>query len=146
MVGLFGMRGCRVYDRLQWSPNDTGKVALGLLHIHEQVPLKNVFAFLVLLRWFVGFIVFPPERSAALAAVDVPNGVVSGRHRTVIWLAFDDVDNAIEEVCSTMLAVERAGHHGVDGGEVGLAGRASVDAFSRKISTVAHAHAVNEDV
>jgi hypothetical protein len=31
-------------------------------------------------------------------------------------------------------------HHGVDGGEMGLAGRASVDAFAGEIATVAHAH------
>lgn len=31
-------------------------------------------------------------------------------------------------------------HHGVDGGEVGFALGAPVDALTRKISTVAHAH------
>lgn len=33
-----------------------------------------------------------------------------------------------------------SGHHGMDGGEVSLACRATVNAFTRKISTVAHAH------
>ncbi len=32
------------------------------------------------------------------------------------------------------------GHHGVDGGEVGLAGRAAVDALAGEVATVAHAH------
>ena len=33
-------------------------------------------------------------------------------------------------------------HHGVDSGEVGLAFGAPVDALTRKILTVAHAHCV----
>lgn len=32
------------------------------------------------------------------------------------------------------------GHHGVDSCEVGLAGRASIDALAGEVATVAHAH------
>ena len=64
--------------------------------------------------------------------------------------------HAVEEVGPPVLAVEGLcswsacvagwlsgtypGHHGVDGGEVGLAGRAPVDALAGEVATVAHAH------
>jgi len=68
--------------------------------------------------------------------------MVASGHWAVIRFTFDDVDNAIEEVRSTMLAVECPRHHGVDGSEVGFALGAPIYAFARQISTVAHAHCV----
>jgi hypothetical protein len=38
--------------------------------------------------------IFPAKYGLALAAIDVPHGVVSCSHLTVIWLAFDNVNPA----------------------------------------------------
>ena len=80
---------------------------------------------------------------------------VSGARGQEEW----DVDlHAIEEIGAPVLAVERlcraceqsgvvivcgpaySRHHGVDGGEMGRAGRAAVDALACEVTTVAHAH------
>lgn len=36
--------------------------------------------------------IFPAQSGAAFAAVDVADGVVSGRHRAVVRLAFEDIN------------------------------------------------------
>ncbi len=35
--------------------------------------------------------IFPPERCPALAAVDIADGVLAGRHLPIIWFTLDHV-------------------------------------------------------
>jgi len=65
-----------------------------LLHVDEEVALEDVLPFLVLLGLFVRLVIFPAEYGAALATIDVTDGVVSRSHLTVIRFAFDNVNPA----------------------------------------------------
>ena len=98
---------CRV---CRWS--GTRSADKQLLHVHEQVTLEDVFAFLVFLRRLVCAVLYQPnelwlqrimktERSAyvfpsqslpAFDTVNVPNGMVSGGHLTVDGLALYNID------------------------------------------------------
>lgn len=77
-----------------------------LLDIDEKISLKYIFALLVLLRLFVCTIIFPAEDGGTFDAINIPNSMVARGHLAVIWFAFYDIDNAIEEICTAMLAVE----------------------------------------
>lgn len=80
--------------------------AFRLLNIDEKVSLEYIFALLVLLRLFVGTVIFPAEDGGTLDAIDVADSVVPSGHLAVIWFAFYDINNAIKEICTTMLAIE----------------------------------------
>jgi hypothetical protein len=66
------------------------------LNVHEEITLKDIFAFLILLRLFVRLVVFPTKGSPAFATVNISDGVVACRHWAVVRLAFDDIYHAIE--------------------------------------------------
>lgn len=79
---------------------------LGLLDVDEKVSLEYIFALLVLLRLFVGTVIFPAKDSGTFDAINVPDSMVACRHLAVIWFAFYDINNAVEEICATMLPIE----------------------------------------
>lgn len=83
-----------------------------LLHVHQEVPLENVFAFLVLLIHIVREI---------LIKVYVADGMVSGGHLALARFAFGHVDYSVEEIRPAVLSIECSGYHGVNGRQVRLA-------------------------
>lgn len=78
----------------------------GLLDVDEKISLEYVFALLVLLRFFVCTVVFPAEDSSTFDAINIPDSMVACRHLAVVWFAFYDINDALEEICAAMLAVE----------------------------------------
>lgn len=86
----------------------------GLLHVHEKITLENELALLVALRWLVGSVIFPAHLLSTLAAVDIPDGVVSGGHLAVTGLSLYNVYNAIEKVRPPVLSVKCPRNHGMD--------------------------------
>lgn len=118
----------------------TGNSSGRLLDVRKQITFKDVFAFFVLLGRLIGFVVFPSETSAALAAIDVSHGVCACRHGAIVRLALNNIDNAVKEISPAVLAVERSGYHGVNGCQMGLAGRAAIYALPSEIAAIAHAH------
>lgn len=111
-----------------------------LLHVDEQVALEDKFAFLVFLRGLVCLVIFPAQGGATLDAVDIPHSVVPRSHRAIVGFAFNDIHDAVEQVCSAVLPIEGPGYHGMDGSEMSPACRAAVDTFARKIASITHAH------
>lgn len=77
-----------------------------LLDIDEKISLEYIFALLVLLRLFIGTVIFPAKDSCTFDAINVPDGVVASRHLAVIWFAFYDINNAVEKICAAMLAIK----------------------------------------
>lgn len=77
-----------------------------LLDIDEKISLEYVFALFVLLRLFVGTVIFPAKDSGTFDAKNIADSMVASRHLAVIWFAFYDINDAIEEICTAMLAVE----------------------------------------
>jgi hypothetical protein len=82
-----------------------------LLHIHEQISLQDVLAFFVLLCRLICLVlsqlismrvqiddtithVFPTKSSTAFAAIDIPDGVITRGHWTIVGLTLNDVDTA----------------------------------------------------
>jgi len=84
-----------------------------LLDIHEQIPLENEFAFFILLTAFIGIVIFPSECYAAFAAVDVSDDVVACSHCALTRVALNDINNLLEEIGSSMLAIECPRQHGI---------------------------------
>lgn len=81
------------------------------LDIDEQIALKDIFAFLVLLRFFVSLIIFPTQCSTAFAAVDISDSMIASSHWAIVWLPFNDVDDDVKKIRSAMLAVESPRNH-----------------------------------
>lgn len=77
-----------------------------LLDIDEKISFQYIFALFVLLRLFVGTVIFPAKNSGTLDAKNIADSMVTCRHLAVIWFTFYDIDNAVEEICAAMLAVE----------------------------------------
>jgi hypothetical protein len=107
--------------------------------------------------------VFPAQSDPALAAVNVPDCVLTGRHCTITGFSFRDVNTVgetfsgscvnpehndprrcslhfIKEISPAVLAVESSGYHGMNGGKMGLACRAAINALAREVTTIAHTH------
>ena len=75
-------------------------------HGAEQLRLEDELALLVLLARLVRLVVFPADRLLALPAVDVTHDVAARRHVAFAGIGLGDVDDAVEEVCFSMLAAE----------------------------------------
>ena len=85
-----------------------GGCASYLLHVHEKITLKDIFAFLVLLWLLICLVlvavvrigsssiwrniyVFPTKGSTTFAAINIPDSMIARCHWAVVRLAFDDV-------------------------------------------------------
>jgi len=115
-----------------------------LLHVDEEVALEDVLPLLVLLGLFIRLVIFPPEYGPALAAIDVPHGVVACSHLAVIRFAFDNVYHVVKQVGTSMLAIECPGYHRVNGSEVSTTAQTAVYAGPRQVTSIAHAHGGKE--
>lgn len=116
-----------------------------LLHVDQKVSLKNVFSLFVFLGLFVCFIIFPAERGAALAAINVSHSMVPGCHLTVIRFTLDNVNHIFKQVGATMLPIECPGYHRVNGSEVSAAAQAAIYAGTRQVTSITHAHVERGD-
>lgn len=76
------------------------------LNVYQEIAFEDILSLFVLLRGFVCAVIFPPQDRSALDTVDIPNGMVASGHEAVTWFSFDDVNYAIEQVSTTMLAIE----------------------------------------
>jgi hypothetical protein len=65
-------------------------------HIAQKLCLENEFAFLVLLRAFIGLVVLPAHSLLALPAHDVADDMSSRRDITFVGLSGLDVLDAVE--------------------------------------------------
>lgn len=82
--------------------------AISALSCHgaEQLRFQDELAFLVLLAGLVSFIILPAYGLLALSTVDVAYDVATGGHVALVRLRLGDVDNAIKQICFTMLTAE----------------------------------------
>lgn len=110
------------------------------MHIDSKLFLKDKFALLVLLCRHIRSIVLPPKRGLALDAGDVAHRMQTRSHMTILRFAKVDIGNRVEEIRSTVLAVEGAADEILDGGEVSLAVFAAKDALTAEVLLVCHAH------
>jgi len=110
------------------------------LNIYEQIALEDVFAFLVFLRSFIGFVIFPSKCYSTFAAINIAHSVVTSGHRAIARFALKNVHHYFEQISSAMLAVESSGYHRMDGCKVGLAIGTAINAFAGKVTTIGHAH------
>lgn len=76
------------------------------LNVYQKIALEDILSLFVLLRGFVRTVIFPSQDGSALDTVDISNGMIASGHEAVTWLPFDDVDDAVEQVSATMLAIE----------------------------------------
>lgn len=111
-----------------------------LLNVDRQLLLQDEFAFLILLRCYVGSVVLPAECSLALGAADVPHRMQTCGHVSVFRLAQADVGDRVKKIGAAMLTVEGAADEVLDGSKVGLALFAAKDALTAEILLVCHAH------
>lgn len=81
------------------------------LDVDEQVALEDIFAFLILLGRLLCDLVFPTEGGAALAAVDISDGMLASGHGPIAGLTFHYIYNFVKEISSSMLPIEGSRHH-----------------------------------
>lgn len=79
----------------------------------------NKFAFLVLLTRFKCVFVFPSEGGFAALAVDISDGVQSREQDTLLGWTATHIHHRIEEIGSSLTALERLGNEFVVIGQMG---------------------------
>lgn len=136
------MRGCQISrDMSRDGRRDVRTFRENqLLHVNQEVSLKNVLSLFVFLGRFIRFIIFPAECSPALAAINVSHSMVPSCHLTVIRFPLNNVNHILEQVGATMLSIECPGYHRVNGGKVSAAAQATIYAGTRQITSITHAH------
>lgn len=76
------------------------------LNIYQEVALEDILSLFVPLRGFVCTVIFPSQDGSTLDTVDIPDGMVASGHEAVTWFPFNDVNDAFEQVSTTMLTIE----------------------------------------
>lgn len=70
--------------------------------LHEEMDLfNNEFAFLVFLRWFVGFGISPTNECVASFAINVTDTVKAGNESSVFCWTNVDIDAHVKEISSS---------------------------------------------
>ncbi len=72
----------------------------------EQLRLQDEFTLLVLLIRFICLVILPADRLFALPAMNVTHDVPACGHVALIRLRLGHIDDAIEQICLSMLAPE----------------------------------------
>lgn len=111
-----------------------------LLHVNQEVSLKDVLSLFVFLGLFVRFIIFPAECGAALAAIDVSHSMLSSCHLALVRFALNNVNHIFKQVRATMLPIESPRYHRVNGSEMSAAAQATIYAGTRQVTSITHAH------
>jgi len=92
--------------------------AVVLYHVGQ---LDDVLPFLVLLTQFKGLFIFPAQCGVAVFTVDVGNCVKSCEQQPLLRRTTANVHHGVEEVSSSLTALERLGDKIVMVGQMGAA-------------------------
>jgi hypothetical protein len=152
------------YTTRLWDEQGTAEgaaLARSLCDDAKQFCLQDELSFLILLAGLVRSVIFPADRFLALAARDISDDMLAGRHRSLVGFSSDIVHNVVEQVsfamlsakvlvCSASATTKTSSHvwpsqtYPTDDivmvGKVNLAALAPIDLLATQVNIVSQAH------
>lgn len=131
------------YTTRLWDEQGTAEgaaLARSLCDDAKQFCLQDELSFLILLAGLVRSVIFPADRFLALAARDISDDMLAGRHRSLVGFSSDIVHNVVEQVSFAMLSAKVPTDDIVMVGKVNLAALAPIDLLATQVNIVSQAH------